>query len=277
MTYGSITVQMGHVPRTRGSTGTVREQEFTRALGAALETRLRSQDWEVHLIGADPPGRDYPRTDLFLALHCDGSSSAKAGGASYFYPPRCRTEGEAWGRTWAAAHQRVAEYGFGFRSANYVASVSTDFYAWRSSRVRVGNGTPASVCLLCEHYFATNPDESTWAWTPGRIEMMADAHTVALERWVGHPRLNPATGDHTDTSRQPALSSPLYRRSTTESHGGSDDMYLAIDTDKNLYWLVAGQRARPIQKVEDLKFDGPVRSSPNMRHVIADLFDIVGD
>ena len=185
--YTSIAIQMGHVPRKTGSTGTVREQEFTSALGPILAQKLRALGWTVHLLNADPPGRKYPQTDLFLALHADGNSNPNVGSASFFYPPRDSKEGFAWGTHWAAAHQKYAGYNFGFRRPNYVSSLSTGFYAWRESRVRASIATPAKVCLLAEHYFATNPNEARWAWTPGRIEQMANAHVAALGAWNGHP------------------------------------------------------------------------------------------
>lgn len=276
---------MGHVPRTRGSTGTMREQEFTRFLGEALADRLRARGWDVYLIGADPSQRRYPATDLFLALHCDGSSNTKAGGASFFYPKRCEVDGEAWGVHWAAAHQKIADYNFGFRRPNYVAKVSTGFYAWRASRVRTGIATPARVCLLCEHYFATNPAEAEWAWDPGRIEKMADAHVTALTKWNGQPRQTGSLTTQAASTPSPKPSSPKpgaakpktpNRSSPSNPIEGPDDMYLAVDTTEDTHWLVAGQRARLITDVDAFNFDGPTRTSPNMRFVIADLFDVVG-
>lgn len=185
--HTSITIQPGHVPRTTGSTGTIREQEFTAALGVELASRLRHLGWDVHVVPADPPGRRYPDTDLFLALHADGSGNPNVGSASFFFPPRDAVEGLAWGIHWAARHQAVAGYRFGFRDPNYVGAVSTGFYAWRADRVRRGIATPADTCLLAEHYFATNPEEAEWAWTPGRIALMAQAHVEALGAWNGHP------------------------------------------------------------------------------------------
>lgn len=189
--YNSIAIQMGHVPRKTGSTGTIREQEFTSKLGPILANKLASLGWEVHLLNADPPGRKYPQTDLFLALHADGNANPAVGSASFFYPPRDSEEGFAWGTYWAAAHQATAGYNFGFRRPNYVSSLSTGFYAWRDDRVRAGIATPAKVCLLAEHYFATNPTELAWAFSPGRIEKMADAHVKALGAFnKGHPDMN---------------------------------------------------------------------------------------
>ncbi len=180
--YESITVQMGHVPRTRGATGTVDEQAFTSALGASLDVRLAAAGWRVEIVEADPPGRTYPDTDLFLALHCDGSTDPNVGSASYFYPPRAADLSWEWGLRWAAAHQSIADYRFGFRDPNYVARVGLFFYAWRASRLP-DEATNADVCLLAEHFFATNPVEHAWAWTPGRIDQMADAHVAALAAW----------------------------------------------------------------------------------------------
>ena len=183
--YESITVQMGHVPRTRGATGTVDEQAFTSALGAALDVKLAAAGWQAEIIEADPPGRAYPDTDLFLAVHCDGNDDEDVGSASFFYPPRAADLSWDWGLRWAAAHQSIAGYPFGFRDPNYVARVGLFFYAWRASRLPE-EATNADVCLLVEHFFATNPAEHAWAWAPGRIDMMADAHVAGLAAWNGN-------------------------------------------------------------------------------------------
>jgi len=183
----SITIQRGHCFRKRGSTGTVREQEFTNALGVSLTNKLRDIGWEVHLVDADPPGRKYPNTKFFLALHADGSSNKSARGASFFYPPRDTDVTPQWGQAWQAAHQKIAGYPGGFRRPNYVSSVSTGFYAWRDSRVKAGIATPAEICMLCEHYFATNPEDAAWAWSLGTIDKMADAHVAALLAVAGAP------------------------------------------------------------------------------------------
>lgn len=188
--YDSITLQMGHVPRTSGSTGTKDEQKFTKALGEEMADQASRAGWRVELIGADPPGRVYPKTDLFHAIHCDGSDDPNVGSASWFYPPRDADAAWDWGVRWAAAHQAIAGYPFGFRRMNYVSAVSTGFYAWRASRLPA-QATNAEVCSLGEYYFATNPDEYAWAWTPGRIAQMAKAHVAALAAWTGN---NPNAG-----------------------------------------------------------------------------------
>ena len=212
--YESITIQMGHVPRTSGSTGTKHEQKFTGLLGQTLAEDLDFAGWEVELIGADPPGRFYPDTDLFLALHCDGSEDPNVGSASYFYPPRAADLSWDWGLRWAAAHQSIAGYRFKFRRPNYVAEVGLGFYAWRASRL-TEQATNADVCLLAEHYFATNPTEYEWAWAPGRIELMSKAHVAGLAAWSGN---NPG-GDMAGGSS--GLS--MYKRSdsdvTVREHG----------------------------------------------------------
>lgn len=183
----SITIQKGHCFRKSGSTGTYREQEFTDKLGDALHNRLAALGWIVHVVLADPPGRQYPDTRFFLALHADGSTNRSAKGASYFYPPRDADESYRWGLYWSAAHQEIAGYPHGFRQPNYVGSVSTGFYAWRENRVQQEIGTPSPICMLAEHYFATNPADDEWAWTPGRIDLMADAHVAAITQYAGTP------------------------------------------------------------------------------------------
>jgi archaellum component FlaC len=187
MSVSSITIQRGHAGRTTGSTGTIGEQAFTETLGPMIASRLRARGWTVSVVDADPPGRRYPDTDLFLALHADGNTNPTVGKASAHYPRRSNAFGVAamWAAAWRTAHS-ARGYDFGFRGDNYVGDrVGERFYAWRQDRVDAGQATPAPICLLAEHYFATNPTERAWA--DANRTAMADAHVDAIGAVFNHP------------------------------------------------------------------------------------------
>lgn len=190
-----IALQMGHCYRKSGSTGTYREQEFTSALGHQLAEILGIAGHEVALLLADPPGRQYPECDLFAAIHCDGSSSPSARGASLFYPtwrgnPFDSDKARHYATAWHHYHGIHAGYTGGARDNNYVPSVGESFYAWRADRVLSGTGVrpETSVAVLWEHYFATNGTDDHWAWVMNSIPAMAEAHALAIGDVFGHPQ-----------------------------------------------------------------------------------------
>lgn len=57
-----------------------------------------------------------------------------------------------------------------------------------------------------------------------------------------------------------------------------DDMQTALDTTSGEGWVIAAGKARPLTDVTGWldSWDGPTVKNHNMRHVIGDLFDIVG-
>ncbi|MGH2721290.1 MAG: N-acetylmuramoyl-L-alanine amidase family protein, partial [Actinomycetota bacterium] len=163
-----VVVQKGHCDRRTGKTGTAREQEFNRALGQRLVPRLQGRGYAVHLLLADDP---VPPSDVFIALHCDGSEHRDARGASVGYPD---AEGGRLAAAWKRAHQR---HGFpgGFRPDNYTQGLSR-YYGFKHSRARFR--------VVVEHGFLTHAAEQAWLFS--HLDDCAEAHVDAIAQVLGH-------------------------------------------------------------------------------------------
>lgn len=168
-----IVVQMGHVPRTSGATGTYREQEFNKLVGPRLRDALKSVGHNVTLIGADDA---VPSCDVFVALHCDGNANKAMRGGSVGYPsddsnsPSGRLA-SAWKR-----HHQAGGYPGGFHPDNYTSGLRY-YYGFRKSN--------ATFEFLAEHGTTTNPDDEAWLFS--NIDACVKAHVDAIGEVVGHP------------------------------------------------------------------------------------------
>jgi N-acetylmuramoyl-L-alanine amidase len=178
-----IVVQAGHYPRKTGATGTggldgnPTEQDFTLAAANACARHLKAAGHRARVIWADPPDRNVYAGDVFVAIHCDGSTSSSARGASVGY----RTEE---GRSFAARFKRcyqAAGWTGGWRPDNYTAALA-GYYGTRNA---VNEGT--RVAFIAEAGFLTNPgDERLLSGTAGP-ERFARALTAAVvEVFGGH-------------------------------------------------------------------------------------------
>lgn len=143
-----LVVQMGHVGRTSGATGTAGEQAFTAECGKRIVARVKPLGHSVRLIAADEPDNAY-KGDLFVAVHGDGSPDVQAHGASVGY----RTpEGQTFAHAWIRHYKRNGWTG-GFRADNYTANLSGYYGVKRA--VNVGNRR----AFILEAGFLTNrPD-----------------------------------------------------------------------------------------------------------------------
>jgi hypothetical protein len=171
----SVVVQMGHVPRTRGATGSSghrgSEQEFARQVGVRIAERLDRQGRTVWLIGADDP---IPASDIFVALHQDGSTNPKARGASIGFPPSS-ADSPKFGQVFKRLYD-VAGWPGGWRPDNYTAALR-NYYAWKR--------TNAPVRLLVEHGFATNRADADWMWD--NLDTIAGVHVDTINTWAPIP------------------------------------------------------------------------------------------
>lgn len=223
-----VVLQLGHVPRTRGATGTLREQEFVRALGPLIAQRLRAHGYRVFVIGADDA---VPRSDAFIALHTDGSSNPARRGASVGYPD---SPGAHLAAAWKRAHQRLG-YPGGWLRDNYTAALS-GYYGFRRSA--------APFRFLAEHGTTTNPDDEQWLFD--NLDACARAHVDAINEVFGPPPL-PAPSDEWefDVSRMPVLrrGSKAYFHNTIMQgclvahqllNQGDTDMYFGPNTERAL-------------------------------------------
>ncbi len=143
-----LVVQMGHCFRRTGATGTTGEQAFTSAVGALCERLLSGRGgWTVKAILADASLSEY-RGDAFIAVHCDGSLSTAAHGASVGYrTPEGQALGQAWKRAYAARGWE------GFRVDNYTTALS-QYYGTGNA---TGQGNRRAFIL--EAGFLTNPED----------------------------------------------------------------------------------------------------------------------
>lgn len=168
-----IIIQMGHVPRTSGKTGTYREQEFVKIIGPKLLGELRVRGHSVGLIGADSY---IPKCDLFLSLHTDGNNDKSIRGASVGYPSdnpnskHGRIAG-AWKR-----HHQLNGFLSGFHQDNYTDGL----------RFYYGFGkVNAEYEFLAEHGTTTNPEDEAWLFS--HIDQCVKAHVDAIGEILGHP------------------------------------------------------------------------------------------
>lgn len=162
-----LVVQRGHVGRHTGATGTngldgdPNEQEF--ATAAASRIAAATPDgWSVRVIDADEPLARYAG-DAFVAVHCDGSTSHAAHGASVGYQT---TQGNRLAEAWKAAYYRLGWRGF--RPNNNTEGLA-GYYGVRRA-VQVGNRR----AMIIESGFLTNPADEKVLQTRG-AQMVAGA------------------------------------------------------------------------------------------------------
>lgn len=175
-----IAIQMGHTWLKVGPTGTSghrgTEQQYAYALARAIEVVLSWSDvpHEVHLLTAYeavPEG-----TDIFLALHQDGSTNPEARGASCGFPVTIANL--VYTANWKALYQFFGFSG-GFRPDNYTRDLA-GYYG-----LSMPNAKQATCQVIFEHGFATNPEEEDWMWD--HIAVTAWVHAQAINRTLGLP------------------------------------------------------------------------------------------
>lgn len=169
-----IVIQMGHVPRVAGRTGTWREQELARAVGKKLRALLLQAGQQAHLMGADDR-LPVSRGDVFVALHGDSGNASFAGrgqstkrGASVGYPDE---NGKLLGRAWKDAHAAVGWPG-GFLSDNNTVNMS-QYYMWAATG-------RFKHRYLAEHATMTNSKDEAWIF--GHLDEAAAAHVSAIKK-----------------------------------------------------------------------------------------------
>lgn len=158
----TLVVQLGHCYRRTGATGTTGEQEYAAKVGDACKALLHSRGgWSVRLILADDPA-GYYAGDAFFAIHCDGSTSADARGASVGYrTPEGQVLAQAWKRAYAARGWP------GFRPDNYTDALR-QYYGTGTA---VNRGNRRAVILECG--FRTNQGDRALLDGPGGPERVA--------------------------------------------------------------------------------------------------------
>lgn len=163
----TLIIQKGHCYRKTGATGTTGEQAYVTRVADACHALLNGVGgWVVRPTLADV--NDYSGS-AFVAIHCDGSGSPSARGASVGY----RTpEGQKFGQAWKVAYARRGWTGF--RPDNYTNALA-DYYGTRKA---VRAGTRRAIVIECG--FRTSPEDRALLDGPGGPERVALAIGDAL-------------------------------------------------------------------------------------------------
>lgn len=179
-------IQRGHCFRRSGSTGTTGEQAYVDRV-AKDAAGIIGREHHVRVALADEPVQ--AGYDLFIALHCDGSVSSSASGASVGYrTARGRNAAHLWKRRFVARG-----WPFEFRGDNYTAALA-GYYGtgWAEAR-----GIPA---FILEHGFLTNPTRDR-RWLTSGEGRAASAHALAdvMRIYAGGTPTPDGTIDEEDT------------------------------------------------------------------------------
>lgn len=152
--------QLGHVPRTKGATGTggccgVTEQDYVTRLFDALEPKIHAAGHTPIKILADPPS--YPAMDMFIAFHCDGSVNQSARGCTFGFREDLAnaTASKGLGNLWRAEHN-AAGYPGGNRPTNSTIDLAK-YYA-----LEPATQAGADRAIVVEFGFLTNHDDNDW-------------------------------------------------------------------------------------------------------------------
>ena len=160
-----IIIQMGHVGRTKGATGTAGEQTFNKALGDEIEKLLKGGPLNYRIMGADNWTTPKPnKATVFFSLHADGSTNTSARGFSMGFKPGTN---EVFKEYIAKAYKELCK--FNRRRDNYTQGM-VKYYSWKH--------IDCQYTALIEHGFMTNPIER--AWMTSHIKEIAKCHVSSI-------------------------------------------------------------------------------------------------
>jgi hypothetical protein len=181
-----VLIQRGHCSRRSGATGTSGEQKQVTRIAELAAPWLEQHGHTPIVLGADEP---LPSGDMFIALHCDGSVNAKAGGASVGY--RNDEKSKRAAQAWKAAYQRRG-WPFGFRADNYTKALS-QYYGtgWAAKK-----GIP--LAFIVEFGFLTNAKESAWLRSEAGETAAARSLVDVVGDVLGHPNSELHNGSHSE-------------------------------------------------------------------------------
>jgi N-acetylmuramoyl-L-alanine amidase len=144
-----LIVQLGHLGRKKGATGTKGEQEFNKKLGLEMDKLLKQTNISYRIMGADDWLQPEPnKATIFLATHCDGNAKESARGFSMGFKPGTD---ESFKEALAVSYGKLS--GFTRRKDNYTPKM-VQYYAWKHIDCKYSN--------LIEHGFLTNKIEHDW-------------------------------------------------------------------------------------------------------------------
>jgi N-acetylmuramoyl-L-alanine amidase len=144
-----LIVQLGHVGRKKGATGTKGEQEFNKKLGVEMDRLLKQTNLKYRIMGADDWLQPEPNeATIFLATHCDGNTNESARGFSMGFKPDTNMD---FKEALAKIYQELS--GFTRRRDNNTSGM-VKYYAWKHINCKYSN--------LIEFGFLTNKIEHDW-------------------------------------------------------------------------------------------------------------------
>jgi hypothetical protein len=200
-----IVVQMGHCFRKTGATGTngvdgnPNEQTFAHLAALAAAGRIEALGHQVRIIHADESTSAY-FGDGFVAIHCDGSTSAAARGASVGYQT---AEGASFAAMWKDQYHQAGWSGF--RPDNYTPSLA-GYYGVRNAVVR-GNRT----AFIAECGFLTSPTDEALLTPPAGADRFARALAASVAYVFGTPNLPTEEDDMTPEECREIVHEELYQ------------------------------------------------------------------
>ena len=172
-----IIVQMGHIGRLIGYTGAEGEQEFTQALGDAMEPLLKKSGLSYRIMGADDWEQPEPnKSTIFLSLHYDGSVKKTANGYSMGYKPYSN---QAFKEALAISYGELC--GFTRRRDNYTKGLR-QYYAWSTNEKRKYRHTDCDFYALIEQGFGSHSKEREWMFA--NINNIAENHVRVITRFL---------------------------------------------------------------------------------------------
>jgi hypothetical protein len=262
-----LVVQQGHCYRKTGATGTTGEQAYATAVADACVTLLHGRGgWTVNTTLADE--NDYHGA-AFVAIHCDGSTSPAARGASVGYrTPEGQVLGQAWKRAYAARG-----WTGGFRPDNYTTALAQ--YYGTGNAVAVGNRR----AFIAECGFRTNTEDRELLDEEGGPERVALAIGDALGIPIEEDDMTP---EQLLDYKIPRSGSVLGGTTSLRAVLANFDRSLELDAarDRALAAAVTALSNNPDVDIDALKVvisDAVKTSTPTAAQTAAALLPLVED
>ncbi|MEA2901435.1 MAG: N-acetylmuramoyl-L-alanine amidase [Actinomycetota bacterium] len=169
-----VVIEMGHVALRTGATGTAGEQDFNVAAAGHIASRLRQDGRTVVVIDCETFP---PKSTVYVSIHCDGSESPSARGASVGFRDE---KGARAAHAFLNAYQANGWSG-GVRADNYTDALAR-YYGTRQAAEA---GTPFAFITECG--FLTNPDDRALLANETGHKRAAEAVRQAVNEVLGAP------------------------------------------------------------------------------------------
>ncbi len=169
-----VVIEMGHVALKTGATGTAGEQVFNVAAAGHIASRLRQDGRTVLVIDCETFP---PKSTVYVSLHCDGSDSPSARGASVGFRDE---KGARAAHAFLKAYQANGWSG-GVRADNYTDALLRYYGTGQAAEA----GTPFAFITECG--FLTNPEDRALLANETGHKRVAEAVRQAVNEVLGAP------------------------------------------------------------------------------------------